>query len=58
MSKTFGFTGFKLKSTEQKDSSKPINSKLQSLYPLPTGLKPTGAVVSTGLPRKHKTEEE
>ena len=63
MSKTFGFTGFKLKpsATDAKDSSKSNNSKLQKLFPLPSGLKLTGlspAVNKIGSQRKHKTEEE
>ena len=64
MSKSFGFTGFKLKQppADQKSSSSSSsnNSKLQKLYPLPSGLKPTGPKinVSVATQKKHRTEEE
>ena len=59
MSKSFGFTGFKLKPTSSNDQNS-SNSKLQKLYPLPSGLKASGPKINynPGTQKKHRTEEE
>ncbi len=54
MSKSFGFTGFKLKPTASSNNSS--NSKLQKLYPLPSGLKSSGHKINviSGTQKKQK----
>ena len=60
MSKSFGFTGFKLKPTASSNDQSSSNSKLQKLYPLPSGLKSSGPKINviSGTQKKHRTEEE